>query len=465
MRSPHSRCDFNDRAAYAKSMRLHGPVSAEGLEHFEGLAGADGALLDAVWGTAGSRDAELEAETTRLSRSRPHVFVRKFWRTASPPSWTKTGTLLGEDEVAEILSASAFSLAQGWPLDFSATISFGLVGANDPSDVRCALNVFTRLFAQLLRDMGLPCAFIAVTENAPTIGLHTHVIVNAPVHLRARIKQWIVSFAVKQSRARSVSVNAKAVKIRGHKNRQLLLHDRLVSYLLKGCDPNAVVRAADETLDRREVRLIDLIADDFMDPGNVPFPRIYIGSSLRRRARGSWRSAYELGSRDIRDLYQPDFLRWVSSRTNTGWEEDTSRIARLRQAADDMSATLDAMCQDAIEGYAALTCYVTLEALISHLDRLACDTDAAMKPNPAPGNAIAIYRKSVRVSASLIDLAGQRIEHMRHASDLSPLFLHKMLQLLTDIAIQVDVLLEQVGEQPSSSRWRLSVGLDRLSIR
>jgi hypothetical protein len=462
MKTVLDRKTFNDGVAFSRAMRLHGPTCVNDIGHFTGLSGIDGNILDATWGDDTARDAELLQTAKHASRLRPHIFVAKFPGRRGVPQ--TNSAVLKEDDFSEILSASCYARARGWMLDFSVTLNFLPMGCETATDVERTVRQFIKVFGQFLRDNGLPVAFILVVENAPTTGLHCHVLINAPVDFRAKVKRWVYRFAARLCAEYNVTLLPTALRVRGHNKRHPLLHDRLASYVLKGCDADLVVRRPSETLDDREVRLSDLIADEPSDPGHVPFRRFHIGSDICARSRGTWRSSFELGSRDVRDLWQPEFLRWVSSRVVGGREDDVGSYALVRRFADDVSSTIDAMFVQGLEGYAAIACHVTLEMLLSHLDRLACDMLAVIRPNLALCDAISTYKRSVRATSAVLSSTGQRIAEMLNSRALPEPLLNNLLRLLDKVAAQIDLLMQQIRETPPLRPWRLDASLACLAV-
>ncbi len=123
------------------------------------------------------------------------------------------------------------------------------------------------------------------------------------------------------------------------------LHWLKASYLMKGYDRDAIVQSAQDLPDGRAAYLGDLIAYPWRDPGPVPLKqRVGVSRSLgpKRRAIGvpggfdyllrdgeislipgsaphtffksrpAFRSKYEDGIRDVRQLYRPDFYKRIT---------------------------------------------------------------------------------------------------------------------------------------------------------
>jgi hypothetical protein len=159
-----------------------------------------------------------------------------------------------------------------------------------------------------------------------------------------------------------------------------------VHYMLKGMDPRCVVQSSARTPDGAPLLLTDLVAFPHKDPGFVPLRQQYgVSPSLNAAARwrGSppdvgigrrhitipisslepshkrgagarledlepFRSAYEDGVRDVRELYPEDFVRKVRGDWST-WEPERAAergsvetdpagpICHLEEATDELS--------------------------------------------------------------------------------------------------------------------------------
>jgi|CXWL01.1.fsa_nt_gi hypothetical protein len=295
-------------------MRLHGPTSHTDVDAFVGLAGEDGAILRATWGTQAERDAEWRAEQRAEAIARPHVLVEKLRRAHWSPRPTANPTLLGPEAVGRVLSAAEFSRSRGWLFGMSLTWSFQLMGAGSDAQVKESLTRGLKCLAQWCRDNAEPRAFVAVVENGPRIGLHAHVVLHVPVPKRRAFRTWVEGWVRAECERWGVEYERKAWELNRSGKEYPLAHYMLAHYAVKGCDSGAVVQTATEAPDGRAVLLRDVLACEYHDPGIVSFERLYIGASINERARGEWRSAWERGERDVNFLYPPEFLKHVRLR-------------------------------------------------------------------------------------------------------------------------------------------------------
>lgn len=313
-RAPVRRGDFGDAEGYARAMYAHSPPSLESLPAFRGLAGKFGALLDAIWGDADAERTELDLMRRAEASARPGVLIEKLPHSSWPPPLNAKATLLSAAAVGEALSAAEFAAVHGWWLDTSLTLSLELVGAVGDAAVEEALKRFLKCFAQYCRDNDLPRAYVVVVERSRRIGLHAHLAAHMPASQRNQFAAWVERWTREECKRRSVDYDPKAWALNRHRKENRHLHYALVHYALKGCDVGAVVATAANASDRQDTRLGDLLAFDFVDPGEIGFERLYLGSSINARGRGEWRSAWQRGERDVNYLYDAEFLSFVRRR-------------------------------------------------------------------------------------------------------------------------------------------------------
>lgn len=326
------RTDFADATDFARAMRMHGPTSLTDIAAFVGVAGEDGAILRATWGTRAERDAEQFAEQRAEATKRPHVLVTKLPRAKWPPQPNANATLLSVDEVGEVMSAAEFAQSRGWLFGTSLTLSFTLMGASNAAQVQVSLKRFLKCLAQWCRDNGLPRAFLVVVENGPWVGLHAHAAMHVPVPMRRTFRAWVEGWVRAESVQRGVAYERKAWGLNRSYKTYPLMHFVLAHYTVKGFDTGAVVQTASDAPDGRAVLLRDVLAYEYHDPGVVPFARLYIGASVDARARGEWRSAWGRGERDVNFLYPADFLKYVRLRCPVA-SLGAAELAPVRAAA------------------------------------------------------------------------------------------------------------------------------------
>jgi hypothetical protein len=408
VKPPIDRADFGDALTYSRVMREHGPTSADDIDAFVGLAGSDGDLLTAVWGDGAAREAEWPDDIKREAFRRWHCLVEKFPRRSSARASDRS-TLLTEAQVGETLSAAEFARERGWLLDFSATLAFEKMGAMTTSEVQACLRRYTKCLSQNLRDAELPVAFVCVVENSASVGLHAHVLLNAPIEMRSRIEGWQERFVRREAKARAVQFDATAITCSRHRKRHPRLHHRLVAYILKGADYSTVVQERAVSPDGWPVRLGDLLANEFVDPGLVPFDRLVIGSAIAKAARGGWRSAWERGCRDVNDLYEESFLKWVRHRYSPVVPPRARDLVPLGCLTEELFVLLDV--GELALGDVASIAVPNLEIVAHRLDRLAYDVrfyDAAAY-GASKHAALAAVALSIRSAHGAIEIHGARV--------------------------------------------------------
>lgn len=110
------------------------------------------------------------------------------------------------------------------------------------------------------------------------------------------------------------------------------LHWLLFSYMMKGCDKDAVVQSGRNSPDGRPLRLPDLIPHDWRDPGVMNFrKRVGCSQALDRGQQaqgvparwcscypvpdsipGPFHSTFDDGVFDVRRLYGHSFSKWIN---------------------------------------------------------------------------------------------------------------------------------------------------------
>lgn len=306
------RGDYSDSLAYARAMYEHTPMSASGVGPFLGLPGFRGRVLDATWGTRAEYDAEIDALQRSYALRRPAIFAEKLRTRRSTKAWSEDFDPLGERDVAAALSAAEFARDCGWLMDTSLTLSVGMIA--DDGSQEFIVRRLLKCLADVCRQLALPRAYLAVVENAPSVGLHLHAAIHIPLNHRDRVRDWFEKFVRDECRRRGVAYQPNMWAMSRHRQIRPVLHDVLTHYLLKGYDPQAVVQSAAQSPDGLPVMLGDLLAFNFADPGVIPFARLYVGSSINARARGAWASSWEQGERDVNELYSRDFVEYVRRR-------------------------------------------------------------------------------------------------------------------------------------------------------
>ncbi|WP_300973502.1 hypothetical protein [Sphingomonas sp. LHG3406-1] len=227
--------------------------------------------------------------------ARPHIFVNKLRdRHQSHHVLARRGRPsreLGIPEVGSAISAFEFAAANGLWKDIHVTIDFARMGAHEPAEVQQVLNRWLRCLAEWCREQGIPCAYTYSVEMSASYEYHAHVAVHVPGdsecsgrRLRTKFRKWNRGYT-----GRRGPHVAKAIKVRGGSEASELGHWIVFSYLVKGFDRTAVLCSGRNSPDGHDVRLGDIIAKSYRDPGPVAVSRrISVSNSLgpARRAIG-----------------------------------------------------------------------------------------------------------------------------------------------------------------------------------
>lgn len=260
-----------------------------------------------------------------------------FQRAAPPPAH-----LINERDFAAIYAAAEFALDFCLVLDGHVTVLWDRLADARASSPQAELTAFLKCLRAWYAHWNIPPAWIYSHETGRVVGPHTHFAIGVPVYplqgalpYRDMFKSWARSYCMHRT-GRKVP---GALRVRLPTKPTRWLHWLNTHYLLKGYDPAAVVQAANQSPDGLEVRLGDLIAFPWRDPGprvfrnrvgvshalgpgrrkvGVPagrwgpadFPAIIdpFGRKSIRRPQPAFLSRYDQGFRDVRALYPADFL-------------------------------------------------------------------------------------------------------------------------------------------------------------
>ena len=195
----------------------------------------------------------------------------------APPS----SRWLTERDFATLYAAAEFAAAFRLWFDTTVAISWRLMGEEVERDVPRFFTAFTKCLGDWLKQRYLPAAWIYAHEYGRKVGLHTHLALYVPglpsdVELRKLVspnapdyrrefRKWVKGWPERRI-GRPVP---KAIGVSTRKTETPWLHWLTTSYLMKGYDCSAVVQAARNSPDGREVLLGDLIAYPWHDPGPV----------------------------------------------------------------------------------------------------------------------------------------------------------------------------------------------------
>ncbi|MFD1190821.1 hypothetical protein [Phenylobacterium conjunctum] len=260
-----------------------------------------------------------------------------FQRAAPPPAH-----FINERDFAAIYAAAEFASKFNLVLDGHVTILWDRLADARASSPQAELTAFLKCLRAWYAHWGISPAWIYSHETGHKVGPHTHFAIAVPVMdspwalpYRSKFKVWASRYCMHRT-GRKVP---GALRVRLPNKPTPWLHWLNTHYLLKGYDPAAIVQAAELAPDRRAVRLGDLIAFPWRDPG----PRMFrnrvgvshaLGPGQRKvgipaglydpanyasvvdpfgltsvlRPQPPFLSRYDQGLRDVRMLYPVDFL-------------------------------------------------------------------------------------------------------------------------------------------------------------
>jgi hypothetical protein len=309
-------------------------------------------------------------ESIRVQRERAHIFHQKLNRRvgARDARPTHDAAELDVNTFASVYSAADFASASGLSLDMLVTLDFARMGIDAPADVQREVTRFVKCYHAWAEDRYLPVAWIYAIEtgrSAAGWGYHAHVALFVPgqpedprwppldCDLRRQFKEWARGY----SQRRFGEHIPRAVWARGGSKESQFRHWMAVSYLVKGFNRTALVQSGRSSPDDRPVYLGDVLPWPYCNPGPVDLPqRIKVSHSLgpKRREFGAptgmdyllprrpnwdvfqvsriqpltlkeeletqwtlpkarpFRSRWEDGVRDVRELYPVDFYRYVT---------------------------------------------------------------------------------------------------------------------------------------------------------
>jgi hypothetical protein len=213
-------------------------------------------------------------------------------------------------------------------------VNWSAIGMTDEATVTDCMSAFTACLRDYLSRRGVPSLWVYCHEFGKVYGWHTHFALFMPVECpEARIEtmRWLRDWPVRQFGRRIPSAVRQRVP-REHSER---LHWLIFNYLMKGCDKNAVVMSSRNAHDGRTIRLPDLVAHHWRDPGIMNFrKRIGCSQALDRGQQergvpatwcealpkpksipGPFRSTFDDGVFDVRKLYGEAFCDWIRGTT------------------------------------------------------------------------------------------------------------------------------------------------------
>ena len=277
------RSQWLDREGYYKAVREAGGPGPNCSFNFSGSTESE-QILAATFGRNPAEAASAAAhEAFEEQRRRPHVFVRKLRARKTRPHFAElygpTPSYVTVEEFAAQYAAAQFAVQFRLPLDTSVTVKWKSLGCTSDDEVKKELNAFLKCMRDWLRQRKIPVAWLYSHECGPVDGLHTHLQVYIPgrPECRRAFRKWAQDWVVRRYGGK----RPRAMRVSGHLTECLNRHWRLFHYRMKGYDPQAVVVAAQNSAERRNLYLGDLIAYPWRNPGIMTIqPRHHWSDSL-----------------------------------------------------------------------------------------------------------------------------------------------------------------------------------------
>ena len=335
---------------YARTMlEAGGPRPGQRSRRRAGAGAGSGyheAILNAVWGRS---DEEFEKickwEEDQEQERNPHKFVRKLRsrrQSGASIEHLEADYWLREPEFSALYAAADYAARCELPLHVHVTLIWRKLGASD-STAEGLFRKFMKCLRAWFDQRHFPHGWIYVHENSKDAGVHTHLSLHVPTYLRDNFLSWIHTWGQQQKGSMP-----RAIRVRGPRKPNLRVHWILFSYLCKTYDRKAIINSGRGAPDGQAVGLGDVIASVWRDCLPVPIkPRWGVSRTLGPQARTSdsfsarpddavfglsllssnepnvrqsrqpffrvtpFRSAYEDGARDVRQLYPANFCEFV----------------------------------------------------------------------------------------------------------------------------------------------------------
>lgn len=202
--------------------------------------------------------------------------MNPFRTIEAPPS-----RLITVDEFSDLYSAVEFAVEFGLPPSGHVILHWGLLGSHSPSEVQDAFTAFRKCVRDWLHRRGIPVIYYYSHENSERAGLHTHFAVHIPLDFRREFRRYVREWATRKYERPP----GRGVRTRGMGGDPITVW-RVFSYLVKGYDQSAVLVSARNHRSGRALRLGDVIANVWQDPGAVGLSqRVGVSSAISRTQR------------------------------------------------------------------------------------------------------------------------------------------------------------------------------------
>lgn len=202
--------------------------------------------------------------------------MNPFRMSEAPPS-----RLITINEFSELYSAVEFAVEFGLPPSGHVILHWGLLGTHSPNEVQEAFTGFRKCVHSWLSERGIPVIYLYSHENSERAGLHTHFAVHIPLDVRREFRRYVRKWATKRYKrpprrgVMTTGMGADATTVW-----------RVFSYLVKGYDQSAVLVSARNHPSGRALRLGDMIANVWQDPGAIGLrQRVGVSSAISRTQR------------------------------------------------------------------------------------------------------------------------------------------------------------------------------------
>jgi len=195
---------------------------------------------------------------------------------ASMPS-----TLIRLSEFSDVYSAVAFATRFGFPPSGHVTLHWKMLGVVAAKDVLKEFDRFRRCVRDWLTQRRVPVVYLFSHENSQAAGLHSHFAVHIPLRLRLEFRNYVRGWLLQHFE----NAPLKGVKVTGMGADAVTVW-RVFSYLMKGYDRSAVLVGPENHHSGRTLFLGDVIANVWRDPGVVDLrDRVGVSRAIDKRQR------------------------------------------------------------------------------------------------------------------------------------------------------------------------------------
>ncbi len=205
-----------------------------------------------------------------------------------PPS-----SFISRAEFFELYSAAAFAWEFQLPTSTHITLNWRKLSCFNPDAVKAAFTAFSKCIRDWFAQRRIPAIYIFAHENSIRGGLHTHFAVHVPRDYRRHFLPYLQDWVIRRL-GKPVS---GALRTRGTSDLNPITMWQIFSYIVKGYDREVVLISPQNDKHGRGLRLGDIIAVPWQDPGYVPLPhRVGVSPAI---SAGQRELGYPLGGEEL----------------------------------------------------------------------------------------------------------------------------------------------------------------------